>query len=95
VPYRDTGPVMNDLLGKQVDMTCDQATNTTGPILSKQAKAYAITTKSRAYLRCPTFPPPTKPVSKASSSRSDTACSRRVARPPRSCKNFPRRSSAR
>src|SRR5204863_1763184 len=33
VPYRGTGPVMNDLLGKQVDMTCDQATNTTGPIL--------------------------------------------------------------
>jgi ParB/Sulfiredoxin domain len=46
-------------------------------------------------LRCPTFPPPTKPVSKASSSRSGTACSRRVARPPRSCKGFPRRSSAR
>jgi tripartite-type tricarboxylate transporter receptor subunit TctC len=34
---------MNDLLGKQVDMTCDQA----GPILSKQVKACAITTKSR------------------------------------------------
>jgi len=47
VPYRGTGPVMNDLIGKQVDMTCDQATNTTGPILSKQVKAYAITTKSR------------------------------------------------
>src|SRR5882757_2220240 len=46
VPYRGTGPVMNDLLGKQVDMTCDQATNTTGPILSKQVKAYAITPKS-------------------------------------------------
>ena len=38
---------MNDLLGKQVDMTCDQATNTTGLILSKQVNAYAITTKSR------------------------------------------------
>jgi Tripartite tricarboxylate transporter family receptor len=47
VPYRGTGPVMNDLLGKQVDMTCDQATDTTGPILSKQVKAYAITTKTR------------------------------------------------
>jgi tripartite-type tricarboxylate transporter receptor subunit TctC len=34
---------MNDLLGKQVDMACDQA----GPILSKQVKACAITTKSR------------------------------------------------
>src|SRR5258707_10646719 len=32
VPYRGTGPVMNDLIGKQIDMTCDQATNTTEPI---------------------------------------------------------------
>jgi len=47
VPYRGTGPVMNDLIGKQIDTTCDQATNTTGPILGKQVKAYAVTTKSR------------------------------------------------
>jgi tripartite-type tricarboxylate transporter receptor subunit TctC len=47
VPYRGTGPVMNDLIGKQIDMTCDQATNTTGPIQSGQVKAYAVTTRSR------------------------------------------------
>jgi tripartite-type tricarboxylate transporter receptor subunit TctC len=47
VPYRGTGPVMNDLIGKQIDTTCDQATNTTGPILGKQVKAYAVTTRSR------------------------------------------------
>lgn len=47
VPYKGTGPLMNDLLGKQVDMTCDQATNTTGPITSKQVKAYAVTTLQR------------------------------------------------
>jgi len=47
VPYRGTGPMMNDLLGKQIDMGCDQATNTTGPILGKLIKAYAVTTKSR------------------------------------------------
>jgi tripartite-type tricarboxylate transporter receptor subunit TctC len=47
VPYRGTGPVMNDLIGKQIDMSCDQATNTTGPISSKQVKAYAVTTKAR------------------------------------------------
>jgi tripartite-type tricarboxylate transporter receptor subunit TctC len=47
VPYRGTAPVMNDLVGKQIDMACDQATNTTGPILGKQIKAYAVTTKSR------------------------------------------------
>jgi tripartite-type tricarboxylate transporter receptor subunit TctC len=47
VPYRGTGPVMNDLIGRQIDMACDQATNTTNPILAKQVKAYAVTTKSR------------------------------------------------
>ncbi len=47
VPYKGNGPIMNDLLGKQIDLTCDQATNTTGPINSKQVKAYAITTRER------------------------------------------------
>lgn len=47
VPYRGTAPVMNDLIGKQIDISCDQATNTTNPILAKQVKAYAVTTKSR------------------------------------------------
>jgi tripartite-type tricarboxylate transporter receptor subunit TctC len=47
VPYRGTGPVMNDLVGKQIDMSCDQATNTTGPISAKLVKAYAVTTKAR------------------------------------------------
>jgi putative tricarboxylic transport membrane protein len=47
VPYKGNGPIMNDLLGKQIDLTCDQATNTTGPINSKLVKAYAVTTKTR------------------------------------------------
>src|SRR4029078_4010895 len=47
VPYRGTGPVMNDLIGKQIDLSCDQATNTTGPILGKTVKGYAVTTKER------------------------------------------------
>jgi len=47
VPYRGTAPVMNDLISKQIDMSCDQATNTTNPILGKQVKAYAVTTKTR------------------------------------------------
>jgi tripartite-type tricarboxylate transporter receptor subunit TctC len=47
VPYRGTGPVMTDLLGNQIDLTCDQVTNTSGPILAKKVKAYAITTKAR------------------------------------------------
>jgi tripartite-type tricarboxylate transporter receptor subunit TctC len=47
IPYRGTAPVMNDLVGKQIDTSCDQATNTTGPILGNQVKAYAVTTKAR------------------------------------------------
>ena len=47
VPNRGTAPVMNDLISKQIDMSCDQATNTTNPILGKQVKAYAVTTKTR------------------------------------------------
>ena len=47
VPYKGNGPVMNDLIAGQIDLTCDQTTNTTGPIGSKLVKAYAITTKTR------------------------------------------------
>jgi tripartite-type tricarboxylate transporter receptor subunit TctC len=47
---------MNDMLGKQVDITCDQATNTTGPIKSKQVRAYAVTSKARL-TSLPELPP--------------------------------------
>jgi tripartite-type tricarboxylate transporter receptor subunit TctC len=47
VPYKGNAPVMNDLIAKQIDLSCDQTTNTTGPIASKLIKAYAITTKTR------------------------------------------------
>ena len=47
VPYKGTGPAMNDLLGGQVDFMCDQTTNTTSQIKSGKIKAYAVTTKTR------------------------------------------------
>ncbi|MEC4717819.1 tripartite tricarboxylate transporter substrate binding protein BugD [Noviherbaspirillum sp. CPCC 100848] len=47
VPYKGTGPAMNDLLGGQVDIMCDQTTNTTSHIKSGKIKAYAATTKAR------------------------------------------------
>ncbi|WP_456640230.1 tripartite tricarboxylate transporter substrate-binding protein [Bradyrhizobium sp. USDA 10063] len=47
VPYKGNAPVMNDLIGKQIDLSCDQTTNTTGPISSKVIKSYAITTRTR------------------------------------------------
>jgi tripartite-type tricarboxylate transporter receptor subunit TctC len=46
VPYKGTGPAMNDLLGGQVDFMCDQTTNTTSQIKSGKVKAYAVTTKN-------------------------------------------------
>ena len=47
VPYKGTAPAMNDLLGGQVDMMCDQTTNTTGQYKSGKIKGYAVTTKQR------------------------------------------------
>lgn len=47
VPYKGTGPAMNDLLGGQVDIMCDQTTNTTSQIKSGKIKVYGVTTKER------------------------------------------------
>lgn len=47
VPYKGTAPAMNDLLGGQVDLMCDQTTNTTGQIKGGKIKAYAVTTPTR------------------------------------------------
>ncbi len=47
VPYKGTAPAMTDLLGGQVDLMCDQTTNTTGQIESKKIKAFAVTTTKR------------------------------------------------
>ncbi len=44
VPYQGTGPAMNDLVGGQIDLLCDQTTNTTGQIKAGKVKAYAVTT---------------------------------------------------
>ena len=47
VPYKGTAPAMNDLLGGQVDMLCDQTTNTSAYIKSEKVKVYGLTTKTR------------------------------------------------
>jgi tripartite-type tricarboxylate transporter receptor subunit TctC len=47
VPYKGTGPAMNDLVGGQVDFMCDQTTSTTGQIKGGKVKAYGVTTKKR------------------------------------------------
>jgi tripartite-type tricarboxylate transporter receptor subunit TctC len=47
VPYKGTGPAMNDLLGGQVDLMCEQATNSTPQIEARKVKAYGVTSARR------------------------------------------------
>ena len=47
VPYKGTGPAMTDLIGGQVDLMCDQTTNTSAQIEGGKVKAYAVTTAKR------------------------------------------------
>ena len=47
VPYKGTAPALNDLMGGQVDLLCDQTTNTSGQIEGKTVKAFAVTTSKR------------------------------------------------
>jgi tripartite-type tricarboxylate transporter receptor subunit TctC len=47
VPYKGTGPAMTDLIGGQVDLLCDQTTNTTGQIKAGEIKAYGSFTDQR------------------------------------------------
>ncbi|NRT56888.1 tripartite tricarboxylate transporter substrate-binding protein [Sphaerotilus uruguayifluvii] len=44
VPYKGTGPAMTDLIGGQVDLMCDQTTNTLSQIEGNKVKAYGVTT---------------------------------------------------
>ncbi len=47
VPYKGTAPAITDLIGGQIDLLCDQTTNTTSQIEGKKVKAYAVTTTKR------------------------------------------------
>jgi tripartite-type tricarboxylate transporter receptor subunit TctC len=47
VGYKGSGPAMTDLLGGQVDMTCDQTTNTLGHLAAGKIKGYAVAGKER------------------------------------------------
>jgi len=47
VPYKGTGPALTDLLGGQVDLLCDQTTQTVSYIKSNMVKTYGVTTAKR------------------------------------------------
>jgi tripartite-type tricarboxylate transporter receptor subunit TctC len=44
VPYKGTAPAMTDLIGGQIDLMCDQTTNTTSQIEGKKVKVFGVTT---------------------------------------------------
>ena len=44
IPYKGTAPAMTDILGGQVDIMCDQTTNTSSQIEGGKVKAFAVTT---------------------------------------------------
>jgi tripartite-type tricarboxylate transporter receptor subunit TctC len=47
IPYKGTAPALTAMLGNEIQLMCDQTTNTTGHIESKKVKVYAVTTRSR------------------------------------------------
>jgi len=47
IPFTGTGPALSALIGGQVDLMCDQTTNTSGQIEAKSVKAFAVTTTKR------------------------------------------------
>ncbi|MDM0010999.1 tripartite tricarboxylate transporter substrate-binding protein [Variovorax sp. J22P168] len=47
VPYKGTAPAITDLIGGQIDLLCDQTTNTSPQIEAKKVKPYAVTTSKR------------------------------------------------
>jgi tripartite-type tricarboxylate transporter receptor subunit TctC len=47
VPYKGTAPAITDLIGGQIDLLCDQTTNTSPQIEAKKVKPYAVTTAKR------------------------------------------------
>ena len=47
IPYKGTGPAINDLLGGQVDLLCDQTTQTVPMIKDGRVKVFGVTSLKR------------------------------------------------
>lgn len=50
VAYKGTAPAMIDLMGGQIDLMCEQATNAVTQIEAKKVKSYAVTSAERLKL---------------------------------------------
>jgi tripartite-type tricarboxylate transporter receptor subunit TctC len=57
IPYKGTAPAMTDLIGGQVDLMCEQATNAVPQIESKKVKAFGVTSSERLALSALTQTP--------------------------------------
>jgi tripartite-type tricarboxylate transporter receptor subunit TctC len=47
VPYRGTGPALNDLIAGQIDLIVDQTSNSMAQVKAGSVKAFAVTAKER------------------------------------------------
>jgi tripartite-type tricarboxylate transporter receptor subunit TctC len=47
VPYRGTGPALNDLIAGQIDLIVDQTSNSMAQVKAGSLKAFAVTAKER------------------------------------------------
>ena len=47
IPYKGTGPALNDVMGGQVDILCDQTSGTVPPVKAGRIKAYAVPGRAR------------------------------------------------
>jgi tripartite-type tricarboxylate transporter receptor subunit TctC len=47
IPYKGTAPALTDLMGGQVDLLCDQTTQTVSQIKAKNVKAYGVVSPRR------------------------------------------------
>lgn len=56
VAYKGTGPAITDLMGGQVDLMCDQVSNTGNQIKAGTIRGYCVTTKTRV-ASLPDLPP--------------------------------------
>jgi tripartite-type tricarboxylate transporter receptor subunit TctC len=47
IPYKGTGPALTDLMGGQIDLLCDQTTQTISVVKDNRVKVYGTTTPKR------------------------------------------------
>jgi len=83
VPYRGTGPALQDLVAGQIDFIVDQASNSLQHVREGKVRAYAVTANARLP-SAPEIPTVVEAACRRSISASGMACGRPGARPRRS-----------